>query len=209
MIQLTVRFRAMWQLQVTAVYLGIILVINLQMKSRVFLYVSLAVDLTIAASKFIAAAFTGSASMLSEGVHSVIDAISQLLLIWGVKTSTRQADSARPFGYGKELYFWSFIVSLLLFVVGGCISLYEGLSRLKHPEFAGNPVWNYAVLAFAFVFNLVSMVSALKAFNTKDPSVIIVLLGDFGDLLGLMVAFLGIFLAVYCTARIMMVLPLC
>jgi cation diffusion facilitator family transporter len=176
------------------------------MKSRVFLYVSLAVDLLIAVSKFIAAAFTGSSSMLSEGVHSVIDAISQLLLIWGVKTSKRLADDDRPFGYGKELYFWSFIVSLLIFSLGGCISFYEGLTQLKHPQLAGNPTWNYVILGVAFVFNLVSMISALKAFNaqrgntgfwkaainTKDPSIIIVLLGDFGDLLGLMVAFLGI-----------------
>ena len=178
------------------------------MKSKLFLYISLAVDLIIAVSKFIAAGVTGSASMLSEGIHSVIDAISQVLLIWGIKTSSRRADADRPFGYGKELYFWSFIVSLLIFILGGCISFYEGLMRLNKPEFAGNPNWNYIILAIAFVFNLISMISALKAFNkqrgrirfwravvdTKDPSTIIVLLGDFGDLLGLVVAFLGIWL---------------
>lgn len=178
------------------------------MKSRVFLYVSLAVDLSIAISKFIAAAITGSSSMISEGIHSVIDTISQLLLIWGVKTSKRSPDYDRPFGYGKELYFWSFIVSLVIFVLGGCISFYEGLMRLHKPEFEGNPNWNYIILAIAFVFNMVSMVTALKAFNaqrgkmsfwkalvlTKDPSTIIVLLGDFGDLLGLFIAFLGVLL---------------
>lgn len=178
------------------------------MKSRAFLYVSLAVDLSIAISKFVAAAITGSSSMVSEGIHSVIDTISQLLLIWGVKTSKRSADYDRPFGYGKELYFWSFIVSLVIFVLGGCISFYEGLMRLHKPQFEGNPNWNYIILAIAFVFNMVSMVSALKAFNaqrgkmsfwkalvlTKDPSTIIVLLGDFGDLLGLFIAFLGVFL---------------
>ena len=178
------------------------------MKSRLFLYVSLAVDLSIAISKFIAAAVTGSSSMVSEGVHSVIDAVSQVLLIWGVKTSSRSADAGRPFGYGKELYFWSFIVSLLIFIVGGCISFYEGYQRFSRPVFEGYPGWNYLVLAIAFLFNLVSMVSALKAFNkqrgavsfwkaviaTKDPSTIIVLLGDFGDLIGLFIAFLGVFL---------------
>jgi cation diffusion facilitator family transporter len=178
------------------------------MKSRFFLYISLAVDLSIAISKFIAAAFTGSPSMVSEGINSVIDAISQLMLIWGVKTSKRLPDSDRPFGYGKELYFWSFIVSLVIFTLGGCISFYEGLTRLKQPEFAGNPAWNYAILGIAFIFNLISMISARKAFNeqrgkttfwkalilTKDPSTIIVLLGDFGDLLGLAVAFLGIYI---------------
>jgi cation diffusion facilitator family transporter len=178
------------------------------MKSKLFIYISLAVDLSIAVSKFIAAAITGSSSMVSEGVHSVIDAISQVLLIWGIKTSMKQPDAERPFGYGKELYFWSFMVSLLIFIVGGCISFYEGLTRLTKPGFEGSANWNYIVLAIAFVFNMVSMVAALKAFNrqrghvtfwkavilTKDPSVIIVLLGDFGDLLGLMVAFLGVFL---------------
>jgi cation diffusion facilitator family transporter len=178
------------------------------MKSRLFLYISLAVDLSIAISKFIAAALTGSSSMVSEGVHSVIDAVSQVLLIWGVKSSSRSADNSRPFGYGKELYFWSFVVSLMIFIVGGCISFYEGYIRFSRPVFEGNPEWNYIILAIAFIFNLVSMFSALKAFNkqrgtvpfwtaitaTKDPSTIIVLLGDFGDLIGLFIAFLGVFL---------------
>ena len=178
------------------------------MKSRLFLYVSLGVDLSIAISKFIAAAFTGSSAMVSEGIHSVIDAVSQLMLIWGVKTSRRAADADRPFGYGKELYFWSFIVSLVIFILGGCISFYEGWLRFNKPQFEGSPTWNYVVLAIAFAFNLVSMVTALKAFNiqrgkitfwkaavgTKDPSTIIVLLGDFGDLIGLFIAFLGVFL---------------
>jgi len=178
------------------------------MKSRSFIFISLAVDLLIAVSKFVAAAITGSSSMIAEGIHSVIDAISQLLLIWGIKTSRRLPDADRPFGYGKELYFWSFIVSLVIFVVGGCISVYEGYLRLQRPGLEGNPGWNYIILAIAFVFNLVSMFSALKAFNqqrgktsfwkavvaTKDPSTIIVLLGDFGDLFGLVIAFLGVYL---------------
>jgi len=178
------------------------------MKSKLFIYVSLAVDLLIAMSKFVAAAITGSSAMISEGIHSVIDAISQLLLIWGIKTSNRTADADRPFGYGKELYFWSFIVSLMIFIVGGCISFYEGYVRFNRPVFEGDPGWNYLILAIAFLFNLVSMVLALKAFNkqrgeasfwkaviaTKDPSTIIVLLGDFGDLIGLFIAFVGVFL---------------
>jgi cation diffusion facilitator family transporter len=178
------------------------------MKSRSFIYISLVVDLIIATSKFIAAAFTGSSSMVSEGVHSVIDAVSQVLLIWGIKTSSRSADADRPFGYGKELYFWSFMVSLVIFIMGGCISFYEGLVRLNKPELVTSPTWNYIILAVAFAFNMVSMFAALKAFNsergkmafwkavihTKDPLTIIVLLGDFGDLLGLGIAFLGILL---------------
>jgi len=178
------------------------------MKSRSFIYISLLVDLIIATSKFIAAAFTGSSSMVSEGIHSLIDAVSQVLLIWGIKTSSRSADAERPFGYGKELYFWSFMVSLVIFIMGGCISFYEGLIHFNKPQLGVSPVWNYTILAIAFVFNTISMVVTLKAFNkqrgktafwaavvkTKDPLTIIVLLGDFGDLLGLGVAFLGIYL---------------
>jgi cation diffusion facilitator family transporter len=176
------------------------------MKSKSFLYVSLAVDTLIAVSKFIAAAITGSSSMIAEGIHSVIDAFSQLLLLWGVKTSKRLPDETRPFGYGKELYFWSFIVSLVIFILGGCISFYEGLMRLKQPTLNESQNWNYIVLAIAFVFTMVSMITALKAFNkqrgdkaffkavtqSKDPSTFIVLLGDVGDLLGLIVAFAGV-----------------
>lgn len=178
------------------------------MKSKLFLYISLLADLSIAAAKFAGAAFTGSASMISEGVHSVIDALSQVLLIWGVKSSRRSPDASHPFGYGRELYFWSFVVSLMLFTLGGCISLYEGWTRFHRPVFEGNAAWNYAILGVAFVFNSISFVSARREFNkhrlarsfwtavirTKDPSTIIVLLGDVGDLLGLVVAFLGIFL---------------
>ncbi|MGZ3750755.1 MAG: cation diffusion facilitator family transporter [Mucilaginibacter sp.] len=178
------------------------------MKSKQFLYVSLAVDILIAVSKFIAAAFTGSSSMIAEGIHSVIDASSQLLLLWGIKTSKKLPDEARPFGYGKELYFWSFIVSLTIFILGGCISFYEGLVRLRQPVFIGNQSWNYVILALAFVFTTISMVTALTAFNkqrggtpffkavtqSKDPSIFIVLLGDVGDLVGLVIAFLGVYL---------------
>ncbi len=178
------------------------------MKSKSFLFVALSVDMLIAISKFIAAAFTGSSSMLSEGIHSVIDAVSQLMLIWGVKSSTRQPDELRPFGYGKELYFWSFMVSLVIFILGGCISFYEGLMRLQKPEFNQSQTWNYVILAIAFAFNMVSMVTALKAFNrqrgrkpffeeitdSKDPSIFIALLGDVGDLICLVVAFGGVYL---------------
>lgn len=181
------------------------------MKSRSFIYVSLAADLLIATSKFIAAAVTGSSAMISEGIHSVIDTISQLLLLWGIKISHKRADKYRPFGYGRELYFWSFIVSLIIFIVGGCISFYKGLIRFHHPEFGGNIGWNYAILVIALIFTGISMTTALKAFNrergttsfwraikqSKDPSVFITLLGDAGDVLGLFIAFLGIFLGRY------------
>ncbi len=146
--------------------------------------------------------------MVSEGIHSIIDAVSQLLLIWGMKTSARKPDLSRPFGYGKELYFWSFIVSLMIFVLGGCLSVYQGVLRLEHPVLDNKQAWDYAVLAIAFVFTSISLYAATKEFNrqrgkvffwraiiqTRDPSTIIVLLGDVGDMLGLLVAFFGVFL---------------
>jgi len=181
------------------------------MKSRFFIYVSLAVDILIAVSKFIAAAFTGSSSMVSEGIHSVIDAISQVLLIWGIKTSKKLPDATRPFGYGKELYFWSFIVSLMIFVLGGCVSFYEGVMRLQRPMLDGHQGWDYSILGIAFIFTSISLYTALKAFNkqrnqlsfwkaitqSKDPSTLIVMLGDVGDIMGLVVAFAGVFLGHY------------
>jgi len=181
------------------------------MKSRSFLYISLAADVLIATAKFLAAAFTGSSSMISEGIHSIIDAISQLLLIWGVKISKKPADRYRPFGYGRELYFWSFMVSLIIFIVGGCISFYEGLMRFRRPDFTGSVTSNYVVLTIALIFTGISMSTALKVFNrergrasfwyaikqSKDPSVFITLLGDAGDMLGLFIAFCGISLGRY------------
>ena len=177
------------------------------MKSKSFLYVSLAVDFLIAVSKFVAAAFTGSSSMIAEGIHSVIDALSQVLLLWGIKKSKRQPDADRPYGYGRELYFWSFVVSLVIFIVGGCISFYQGLLRFEHPVPPDHENWDYAVLAIAFVFTSVSMFTAQKAFNkqregasfwkairqSKDPSTFIVLLGDIADMMGLFIAFCGVY----------------
>jgi cation diffusion facilitator family transporter len=178
------------------------------MRPRLFIYVALAADFGIAVVKFIAAAATGSAAMISEGIHSVIDTINQLLLLWGIKKSKKKADEERPFGYGKELYFWSFVVSLLLFSVGGCISFYEGILRIKKPDEITGQNWNYIVLGVSFLFTAITVIITLKKFNrerghlgffkgirqSKDPSVFIVLLGDIGDLIGLLIAFLGVFL---------------
>jgi cation diffusion facilitator family transporter len=178
------------------------------MKSRSFIYISLGVDVIVAASKFIGAAMTGSSAMLSEGIHSGIDAFSQILLLWGIKNSNRQADELRPFGYGRELYFWSFIVSLVIFILGGCISFYEGVLRFNRPELSGSQLWNYSILAVAFLFNSFSFYTAYKVFNkqrsnlsfwqailqSKDPTTVIILLGDVGDLVCLFIAFFGVFL---------------
>jgi cation diffusion facilitator family transporter len=178
------------------------------MKSKLFIYVALAADIGIAVTKFIAAAVTGSSAMVAEGIHSIIDSVNQLLLLLGIKRSKKRPDAKRPFGYGKELYFWSFVVSLLLFSIGGCISIYQGILRLKQPARDESQLWNYIVLAVSFLFTAATLIVSLKKFNkergdlgffeaikvSKDPSLFIVLLGDIGDLIGLLIAFLGVYL---------------
>lgn len=179
------------------------------MKSKTIILIALGSDLLIAVTKFIVAGITHSSAMVSEGIHSVIDTISQVLLLWGVVTSKKKADDQRPFGYGRELYFWSFVVSLIIFLLGGCISLYEGIERFKNSSDSGNETWNYMVLGVSFLFTAISGYASLKAFNrqrgdtgfwravtnSKDPSVFIVLLGDLGDIVCLIIAFAGIYLS--------------
>jgi cation diffusion facilitator family transporter len=175
---------------------------------RLAIYSALFANLLIAITKFIAAAVTGSSAMVSEGIHSTVDTTYEILLLLGIRRSKKPADSERPFGYGKELYFWSFIVSILIFGVGGGISFYEGISHLQHPETIRDPFWNYIVLGVAFVFDGFSFIVALKAFNkhrgdmpfwkavkvSKDPTSFVVLFEDAADVLGLIIAFLGVYL---------------
>ncbi|MBC6991574.1 cation diffusion facilitator family transporter [Hymenobacter sp. BT491] len=177
--------------------------------SRIAIYGALAANLAIAIIKFVAAAATGSSAMLSEGIHSVVDTANEWLLLLGLNKSQRPANDHRPFGYGRELYFWSFIVSILIFSIGGGISLYEGVEHLRHPSPLSDPTWNYVVLGLAFLFDGSSFLLALRTFNaqrgdrsfwsafrrSKDPSTFVVLFEDAADLLGLIVAFLGVLLS--------------
>lgn len=174
--------------------------------SKLPIYMALGANFVIAVTKFIAAGITGSSAMISEGIHSLVDTANEILLLFGIKKSQKPADEKRPFGYGKELYFWAFIVSILIFGLGGGISFYEGVTHLQHPEMIKDPFWNYIVLAVAFVFDGVSFITAFKEFNrqrgeqpfwaavkkSKDPSTFVVLFEDAADLLGLIVAFLGV-----------------
>lgn len=175
--------------------------------SKTVIYAAIAANLGIAAAKFVAAAFTGSSAMLSEGIHSAVDSGNGLLLLYGVSRGNRPADDHHPFGYGKELYFWSLVVAILIFALGGGISIYEGVKHLEHPEPISNPLVNYLVLAVASLFECVALTLALKELNqirgdmsiwqavreSKDPTVITVLFEDGAALAGIVVAFLGVF----------------
>ena len=163
-------------------------------------------NLLIAVTKFVAAAFTGSSAMLSEAVHSTVDTGNEVLLLYGMRQARQPADEKFPFGHGKEIYFWSFVVAVLVFALGAGISLYEGVHHLRHPSAMENPLVNYVVLGLALVFEGFSWRVAFKQFckdkgnasfmqaihRGKDPTVFTVLLEDSAALLGLLVALIGI-----------------
>ena len=169
-------------------------------------YVALAGNLLIALCKFVAAAFTGSAAMFSEAVHSVVDTGNEALLLYGLHRASQPADARFPFGHGKEIYFWSFVVALLIFSLGAGVSLYEGVHQLWHPSALQKPGLNYAVIALAFVFDGASWCVALREFRAnkgnwgyleavhrgKDPTVFTVLFEDSAALLGLLAALAGV-----------------
>ncbi len=162
----------------------------------------------IAITKFGAAAITLSSAMLSEAIHSLVDTGNQVLLLYGLKRSQKPADKEFPFGYGKELYFWSFVVAIMIFAVGAGISIYEGVQHLLHPKPIQKPMVNYIVLALAMLFEGAAWFFALRAFREhkgkmgylravregKDPSLFVVLFEDSAAMLGLAVAFLGVLL---------------
>lgn len=173
------------------------------------IYSALAANLLIAITKFIAGAFSNSAAMISEGIHSLVDTVNQVLLLFGLKRSRKPADANRPFGYGKELYFYSFIVSILIFGLGGGLSIYQGITHMIKPEVLGNPTWNYVVLALSVVFEGTSLVIAGKEFNkvrgtdgwwkaivrSKDPSNFLVLFEDGAAVTGLFIVMICMFLS--------------
>ena len=162
-------------------------------------------NLLIAAAKTTAFVFTRSSGMLSEAIHSFVDAANDSLLVFGTRQAARPADETHPFGYGKELYFWTLLVALFLFVLGGCFSLYEGTHRLLHPEPLQNPVWSYATLGLAFVFEGYSFLVGLREFHekegvpaslraihaSKNPTTFTVIYEDAAALLGLLIALAG------------------
>jgi cation diffusion facilitator family transporter len=174
--------------------------------SRKVIYAALVGNALIAVTKFIAAGITGSSAMLSEGIHSVVDTGNQILLLYGLRRANKPADEKHPFGYGAELYFWSFVVAILIFALGSGISFYEGIHKVFDPHPISNPMVNYVVLALAFVFESVAWYFAFREFRrqkgtagwlaairaSKDPTVFTVLFEDTAAMLGLFTAFLGI-----------------
>jgi len=173
------------------------------------LVIALAANLGIAVSKFVAAGITGSSAMLTEGVHSVVDSVNQLLLMWGRRQAKKPADKYHPFGYGRELYFWSFVVAVLVFALGAGVSVYEGILHIAHPEPAVSRLIAYGVLLVAFLLEGWSTIEAFKEFRaskgelswleairqSKDPPAFIVLLENGAAMAGIIAAALGLLLS--------------
>ncbi|KAA0129610.1 cation transporter [Chryseobacterium sp. SN22] len=169
--------------------------------NRKSIYSALAANLLIAITKFVAGGFTNSSSMISEGIHSTVDTTNQILLLYGIKRSRKAPDESHPFGYGKELYFWSFVVSILIFGLGGALSVYQGILHIIEPEVMKDPFWNYIVLILSLIFEGTSLIISVKEFNktrkgvrwwdaiirSKDPSSFLVVFEDGAAVAGLTV----------------------
>jgi len=177
--------------------------------SKLAIYGAIGANVAIAVTKFTVAGITGSSAMLSEGVHSAVDTFNGLLLLVGIRLSQRPATPEHPFGHGKELYFWSLIVAVLIFGLGGGVAFFEGVQHIRHPEPMRDPTWNYVVLAAAALFEGISFSIALRQFlkqagatpfweavhRSKDPTTYTVLAEDAAALAGLTIAAIGIALS--------------
>ena len=178
--------------------------------SRTVIYVAIAGNLLVALTKFGAATWTGSSAMLSEGIHSVVDTGNEVLLLYGLRRATARPDREHPLGYGREIYFWSFVVALLIFAVGAGLSFYEGIAHVMKPTPIQNPAVNYVVLALSALFDGCTWWIALRNFkgekryadlfkavrDSKDPPSFMVLFEDSAALVGLLIAFASTYLSV-------------
>jgi cation diffusion facilitator family transporter len=179
--------------------------------SKLVIVAALAANLGIAIAKFIAAGISGSSSMLTEGFHSVVDSLNQVLLLYGQHRGKKAPDEAHPFGYGRELYFWSFVVAILIFAVGAGVSIYEGYTHFIEPEPLQSPTINYVVLGIAFLMEGASWTIAMREFaavkgdagwwsavhRSKDPAGFIILFEDSAALAGLAIAAVGVWASHY------------
>jgi len=180
-------------------------------RKNIVLYGALAANLGIAIAKFIAAGISGSSSMATEGVHSLVDSGNQVLLLYGQKRASRPADKSHPFGYGRELYFWAFVVAILIFAVGSGVSIYEGIVHIQNPHAIEDPTLSYIVLGIATALEGASWTIAVKEFRasvgeqgwwqaihrSKDPPGFIVLFEDSAALVGLIIAAVGVWASVH------------
>ncbi|MBQ72786.1 MAG: cation transporter [Planctomycetaceae bacterium] len=176
--------------------------------NKTVIYAALIGNGLISVTKFVAAGITGSAAMMAEGIHSLVDTGNQGLLLYGIRKAKKPANKLHPLGHGKEIYFWSFVVAILIFALGSGISLYEGFHRVMHPEPVKNPVVNYVVLGLAMIFEGFAWYLAYREFKrfqgrrtltaavkaAKDPTTFVVLFEDTAAMLGLVVAMIGLIL---------------
>jgi len=179
--------------------------------SKKVIYAALVGNTLISITKFIAAFYSGSSAMLSEGIHSLVDTGNQVLLLHGLKKAQQPADEQFPFGHGKEIYFWSFVVAILIFAVGAGVSIYEGIHHILAPTPMGDPTLSFWVLGLALIFEGAAWFFALREFTRskgkwgyveavkrgKDPSMFVVLFEDSAAMLGLLIAFVGIGISHY------------
>lgn len=177
--------------------------------SKTAIYAALAGNALIAVTKFVAASISGSSAMFSEGVHSLVDTGNQGLLLYGLKRAKQPADERFPFGHGKEVYFWSFVVAILIFALGSGVSFYEGFHRLSAPEPLQSALINYIVLGLSILFESFALFFAFRTFSAakgkwgyleavrrgKDPSLFVVLFEDSAAITGLLVALVGVALS--------------
>ncbi|MGB3308699.1 MAG: cation diffusion facilitator family transporter [Nodosilinea sp.] len=180
-------------------------------ESKVSIYAALGANVAIGIAKFVGASISGSSAMVSEGIHSVVDSVNELLLLYGLKQSEAPPDEKFPLGHGQELYFWSLMVAVLIFALGGGVSIYEGWHSFQYPEIGSHALISYIVLVTAAVFEGLALTVSIREFNknyprkaevslwqairdSKDPSSFIVIVEDAAALVGLSIAFAGVML---------------
>lgn len=177
-------------------------------RSNISIYSALAANIAIAVAKFAAGGISHSSAMRAEAVHSLVDSVNELLLLYGIYRSNKERDDLHPFGYGRELYFWSFIVSIMILAFGAAVAFFQGYSHLKTPVLSGPLNWNYAVLGFSLLFEGASFAIAFREFKktkgeeplwaairrSKDPAAFMVLFEDGAAVLGVIVVFICLFM---------------
>lgn len=178
--------------------------------SKRSIYAAMAANFAIGIAKFVGAAISGSSAMLSEGIHSVVDSVNEVLLLYGLQQSQKEPDENHPLGHSAEIYFWSLMVAVLIFALGGGISVYEGFKSFQHSGESSNAIVSYIVLSVAALFEGAALYISIREFNkkrsgadvkfwqalrrSKDPSNFVVIFEDAAALLGIAVAMLGVFL---------------